>query len=120
MRRRRQQAERESGLNKDRIPQTGFRVGACVPTGGWCWCRLVCEVCEVCVTITEAVKLPLMWKLWSHGDVNGLPETQKGPVLPALDGGQAWRSLDSVGEGGGGGGGDVGGEWCLWRSTYAA
>lgn len=114
--RRRQQAERESGLNEDRIPQTGFRVGACVPTGDWCWCRLVCEVCEVCVTITEAVKLPLMWKLWSHGDVNGLPETQKGPVPPALDGGgQAWRSLDLVGEGGGGG------VWgCSWRSTYAA
>lgn len=74
-------------------------------------------MCEECVTITEAVKLPLMWKLWSHGDVNGFPETQKGPVPPALDGGQAWRSLDLVGEGGGAGGAVLG---CSWRCTYAA
>lgn len=40
--------------------------------------------CEALFTIREAVKLPLMWKLWSHKDVNRLQKTTRRPGnLPA-------------------------------------
>lgn len=40
--------------------------------------------CEALFTIREAVKLPLMWKLWSHKDVNRLQKTTRRPgSLPA-------------------------------------
>lgn len=40
--------------------------------------------CEALFTIREAVKLPLMWKLWSHKDVNRLQKTARRPGnLPA-------------------------------------
>lgn len=39
--------------------------------------------CEVLFTIREAVKLPLMWKLWSHKEVKRLRKTTRRPEKPS-------------------------------------
>lgn len=90
----RQKTERESWISQDgdplrsdgddRIPQTVFQPAAefrkAVPADiGWC---------EGFCTIREAVKLPLMWKLWSHQDANRLQKTPRRPekMAPILAG----------------------------------
>lgn len=64
--------------------------------GPWLWFREVgradIELCEVLFTIREAVKLPLMWELWSRKDVKQAPEDNAAPRKPS----RFWLCRDGV------------------------